>query len=318
MGGIMAARRSPDIDWAVRRYISTLAFLTALVVVLGAAGCGQRFERDAGVAPSGADLAADALLALEDVGSAHFVADVKSSPLEDAFPSDLSLHVEGDASSDALDAEGSVSFGLATLSGRILVGPHDLFIRFLDEWYADPHGLADVVEEARKEYHGQAWNELATPGGLRRNFDLLFEGQVSQGPSVDGAATWQFEGRLDADGVIELAKRFDAPPSAAEAELLRKVAEASKVVLLVGQGDRLPRRLELSVQLSPEDLNELQSTDFSSVSGAENFRASLELSEFGKQVTLDPSKNAKPLHELFDQPSRASNSRRPPRGFLQN
>src|ERR1700752_551810 len=162
-----------------------------LVVVLGAAGCGQRFDRDAAAnAPAPPELAAAALAALEDAGSAHFVADVKSKAPGGALGGPaLALHFEGDASRNALDAEGSVSFGFGTLSGRILVGDHDLFIRFMDEWYGEHHGLVDAVSEAKKEQGGKLWSELATPEGLRRNFDLLFVGEVTQGEPIDGVAT---------------------------------------------------------------------------------------------------------------------------------
>ena len=60
------------------RFASALAFLAALVVVVIAAGCGQRFNGSAGEAPAPADLAANALQTLESKGSAHFVADMKT------------------------------------------------------------------------------------------------------------------------------------------------------------------------------------------------------------------------------------------------
>jgi hypothetical protein len=71
MQGIMASATGPDIRRAVRRFIPAIAFFATLVVVLGAAGCGERFEREAGSAPAPADLAADAFAALHDAGSAH-------------------------------------------------------------------------------------------------------------------------------------------------------------------------------------------------------------------------------------------------------
>jgi hypothetical protein len=286
----------------MRRFVSAIAFAATLVVVLGAAGCGQRFEREAGNAPVPADLAADALAALEDAGSAHFVADLKSTPpeglLEDGA---LTLHFEGDASKDALDAEGSVSLGFGTLRGRILVGEHDLFIQFMNQWYRDHHGLADVVEEARKEQDGKVWSELGTPEGLHRNFDLLFDGEVSEGPAIDGVATWRFEGRIDADGIITLSKRFGEPTTAEEAELIRKAADASKFVLVVGQDDHLPRKLELSVHVAPEDLGEMQNSGYANIEGAENFTSTLVLSDFGKRVEIEAPTEFKPLDALFEE-----------------
>jgi hypothetical protein len=285
----------------VRRFISAIAFVAALFVVLGAAGCGQRFEREPGNAPASADLAADALAALEAAGSAHFVVDLKSGSADSQVPFQISLHFEGDASKDALDAEGSVSFGAGSLRGRVLVGEHDFFVQFMDQWYGEHHGLVEALKEAKKEDNGRVWNELATPEGLRRNFDQLFEGEVKEGPAVDGGlATWQFEGGLDPEGVIEFAKRFDAQPTDREEEMFAKVAEATTFLLVVGRDDQLPRRLKFSVNLSTEDLKEMQESDSGTLGGAENFTATLELSEFGKQVDIHPPADFKPLDALFE------------------
>jgi hypothetical protein len=285
----------------VRRFISAIAFVAALFVVLGAAGCGQRFEREPGNAPASADLAADALAALEAAGSAHFVVDLKSGSADSQVPFQISLHFEGDASTDALDAEGSVSFGAGSLRGRVLVGEHDFFVQFMNQWYGEHHGFVEALKEAKRHDNGRVWNELATPEGLRRNFDQLFDGEVKEGPAVDGgAATWQFEGRLDPEGVIEFAKRFDAQPTDREEEMFARVAEATTFLLVVGQDDQLPRRLELSVNLSAEDLKDMEASGVSRFDGAENFTATLELSEFGKQVDIHPPADFKPLDALFE------------------
>ena len=287
----------------MRRFFSAIAFAATLVVVLGAAGCGQRFDREAGNAPGAADLAADALVALEDAGSAHFVADLESKAPQGVLGGGegLALHLEGDASRDALVAEGSISFGFGTVTGRILVGDHDLFIQFMNQWYRDHHGLGDVVDEARKEQDGQVWNELGNPEGLRRNFDLLFDGEVKEGPVIDGVATWRFEGRIDADGIVTLSKRFGEPTTAEEAELIRKAADASKFALVVGRDDHLPRRLELSVHVEPEDLGQMENSGYANIEGAESFTSTLVLSDFGKRVEFDPPTEFKPLDELFSQ-----------------
>jgi hypothetical protein len=285
----------------VRRFISAIAFVAALFVVLGAAGCGQRFEREPGNAPASADLAADALAALEAAGSAHFVVDLKSGSADSQVPFQISLHFEGDASTDALDAEGSVSFGAGSLRGRVLVGEHDFFVQFMNQWYGEHHGLVDALKEAKRDDNGRVWNELATPEGLRRNFDQLFDGEVKEGPAVDGgAATWQFEGRLDPEGVIEFAKRFDAQPTEREEEMFARVAEATTFLLVVGQDDQLPRRLEFSVNLSAEDLKDMEASGVSRFDGAENFTTTLWLSEFGKQVDIHPPADFKPLDALFE------------------
>ena len=288
-----------DIGKAVRRFFSAIAFLAALVIVLGAAGCGQRFERN-GNPPAPNDLAADALQALKDEGSAHFIAELKTGPVADSAGASVMVRLEGDASATVVDAEGSVSFGAFTVHGHVLVGEDALWVEVMDQWYGDNTGIRQALEEARKQHEGRVWNELATPAGLRRNFADLFDGKVAAGPTVDGVATWRFEGKFDAEGVVALAKRLGAAPDAREQELFGKVAAASRLVLVVGQEDHLPRSIELSVQLSPDELRQLQDSGYSSTDGAENFDSSLELSHFGKDVEYEPPADAKPLDELFD------------------
>jgi hypothetical protein len=277
------------------RYASAIAFLASLLVVLLAAGCGQRFERAAGEAPEPGDLAADALVALEDASSAHFVLDVRAEESGNAF-SGFTVHLEGDASAKALDVQGSVGFGGASFQGRLLASEHAFFVEFMGRWYGDElQGIADAVAEAKREQNGELWNELATAEGLRRNFDQLFEGEVSEGPVVDDTATWQFEGRLNADGIADFAERYGVGPSEDELEEFRLVADASRIVLVVGQEDHLPRRLELAMELSEEDAEQLQS----SVAGAGSFTATLELSEFGKTVAIEAPAEFRSLDELF-------------------
>lgn len=280
----------------MRRFLSASAFLVMLVAVLGASACGQRFER-AGEAPAPADLAADALQALEAKGSAHFAADVKTGLGAEVFA--VTVHLEGDASRTAFDAEGSVSFGGKPLSGRLLIGEHDLFVEFMGEWFHEDQGLVEGMAEAKKEHDGQVWEELATPDGLRRNFGSLFDGEVSEGPDTDGSPTWQFEGKLDADGIADFARRYEAQLTDRDEDVLRKTAAASRFLLVVGQEDKLPRRLEFSVHFTQEQLEELSDIGDGPFGDSANFDASLELSDFGKPVEIDPPDTYKPLDELF-------------------
>jgi hypothetical protein len=291
------ARRCLPIRETVHRFISAIVFLATLLVVLLAAGCGQRFDRAPANAPAPGDLAADALAALQEAESAHFVAEITADATDEPF-SPFSLRVEGDASATAFDAEGSVTFGGVSLQGRVMAGEHALFVEFMGQWYGDEsEGIADAFAEAKAEHDGEVWNELATAEGLRRNFGELFEGEVSEGPDVDGVATWQFEGRLNAEGIVEFARRYEAYPTDRDLEELGVVAEASRFVLVVGQDDHLPRRLELSVTPSKEALEELGGDQ---LGGAESFAFTLELSDFGKPVEIEAPANFKPFDQLFE------------------
>jgi hypothetical protein len=81
------------------------------------------------------------------------------------------------------------------LQGRVLVGEHDLWINAVGEWFHEGQGLLDALAAAKREEDGVLWRELGNSEGIRRNFDSFFLGQVTEGPEVDGVATWKFEGR---------------------------------------------------------------------------------------------------------------------------
>lgn len=282
----------------MRPYLSAIAFLIALVVVVASSGCGQRVAAGSGEAPAPADLAADALASLEAQGSAHFVLDVKSDL--NGGNLGLGLHAEGDASATAVDASGSLTFGSATFSGRLLADDHQLFLQFMDSWYGETQGIADALRQAKSKDGGNLWDEVATPAGIRRNFDQLFDGDVKAGPEVDGTATWEFNGRLDADGLAAFAQRFDAQATDGEEEMFKALANATRFVLVVGRDDKLPRRFEFSVRLSADQLKEMQESSSPAFDGAENFEATLELSDFGKPVEVKAPDQFKPFDALFD------------------
>jgi hypothetical protein len=277
----------------MRRFLSATAFLVMLAVVLVAAGCGQRFDASADGAPAPGDLAGDSLAALEAKGSAHFVADMKTTLDGYSEQAPFYVHAEGDASASALDVDGTVGVGGLSVSGHALADAHHLFVRFMGEWYGEDQGLADAFKNAQKTYNGVSpWGDWATPEGLRKNFGELFAGKVSTGPVTDGVETWEFEGRLNTDGLLRLGRRYGEPMPP---ELAEKLGAASHLLLIVGRDDHLPRRIAFSVKLSPQDLKDLSND------GAANFESSLVLSDFGKPVEIHAPATVKPLDALFEQ-----------------
>lgn len=280
------------------RFASALAFLFTFAVILGSAGCGQRFdELGAGQAPAPADLAAEALAALEQAGSAHVVVDTSGGSISGTAV-ELRIHFEGDASGSAVAGDGEISFPGATLGARLLVDEHHVYVRFMGAWYEADTGIADALTTAKSE-NEDLLTDLTTPAGLGKRFAELFDGEVTEGPVVDGVATWKFDGRLSADTFARYVKEFGGMElSANDRELLGKVAASTHVVLVVGQDDHLPRRLDFRLE-PPHDLRfdsqELQS----SAQGA--FKLTVELSDFGKDVSFTAPKDAKPLDALFEQ-----------------
>jgi hypothetical protein len=274
-----------------------LRLLPLFAALLLAAGCGSGGAGGPRDAPAPADLAADALIALEGAGSAHYVLDVQATELRDEpGAQSFSLQAEGDASEEAVTAEGSVAFGDGSISGKLVARPHDFFLNVMGEWYGtDEFGLADAQEAGSSDDEAdEFWRDLQTPEGIRRHFDTLFTGEVSE--SADG--TWRFEGRLNAEGFADLTERYGAePPTRRDRELLGQLADGTHVVLVVGRDDSLPRRLELRFEPPALDAE----FDSSELEDLDAYEASfvLELSEFGKEVEAAPPADYRPFEELF-------------------
>ena len=279
------------------RFASAFAFLAVLVVVLGSAGCGQRFDELGGGSPPGqASFAADALTALKEAGSAHVVLDADGGSIS-GTNAQLRIHFEGDISSSALVGDAQISFPGGTLGARVLADEHDLYVRFMGVWYHEDAGVEDAFDEAAKK-HGELLSQLTTPAGLGKLFTKFFEGEITQGSEIGGARTWEFDGRIRAEAFANLVEK-DAgiELSANDRALFDQVAAASHLVVDVGQEDALPRKIELTLE-PPKDLH-FDSEELESSDG--NFSVTVELSDFGEDVSFSPPKDAKPLEELFGQ-----------------
>jgi hypothetical protein len=281
----------------VGRFASAFAFLAVLVVILVSAGCGSRFdELGGGTPPAQAALAADALTALRDAGSAHVVVDAQVGAIA-GTKTQIGVHFEGDASSSALIGDAEVTFPGGTLGARILANEHDLYVRFMGVWYHEDEGVGDAFDEAAKE-NGELLSQLTTPAGLGKLFAQLFEGEIGQGPDVAGSSTWEFDGHLRADTLANLVEKYGGTDlSANDRALFDKVAATSHLVVDVGQDDALPRKIVLTLD-PPKDLH-FDSEELDSSDGA--FSATVELSDFGEEVSFSLPKDSKPLDELFGQ-----------------
>ena len=279
------------------RFASAFAFLAVLAVVLVSAGCGQRFDELGGGSPPGqASFAADALTALEEAGSAHVVVDAQAGAIM-GTKAQVGVHFEGDLSTSAFVGDVQLSFPGGRLGARVLADEHDVYVRFMGAWYHEGEGIADAFDMAG-ESNGELLSQLTTPAGLGKLFAQLFEGEITQGPDMAGASTWEFDGRLRAKTFANLVEEYGGVElTANDRALFEKVAAASHLVVHVGQEDALPRKLELTLE-PPKDLH-FDSDELESSDGA--FLLSVELSDFGEKVSFSPPKDAKPLDELFGQ-----------------
>ena len=279
------------------RFPSAFAFLIVLVVILGSAGCGQRFdELGGGSPPSQVSFATDALTALKKAGSAHVVVDAQAGAIS-GTNTQVGIHFEGDVSTSALVGDLQLSFTGGTVGARVLANEHDVYVRFMGAWYHEDAGVADALDMAGQK-NGELLSQLTTPASLGKLFTQFFEGEIAQGPDLGGSATWEFDGRLRAETFANLVEKYGGIElTANDRALFDKVAATSHLVVDVGQEDALPRKLEFTLD-PPKDL-QFDSEDLESSDGA--FSVTVELSDFGEEVSFSPPTSPKPLDELFGQ-----------------
>lgn len=284
----------------VRPAIAVLAFLAVLVT----AGCGAGEPEPGGSseAPAAADLVADAVEALEEVESAHYELGVTieadlahaamgTGPFGSGEP--IRLRMEGDVASEAGTGNLEVDLGGQTLRAELRFDADDLYVRFLGQWYGK-RGVELDTEKAKRRPGDISPNEI------RAHFDEVFTGQVEAGPLVGGVETWEFRGRLNADGLAKLAHAFGGEVEPDDLQALREVADAVTVAVAAGRDDRLLRRAELAFDISEDDLRALDPGGDAPV-GHFRAQARLALSEFGKDVRVAPPAEFRPLEELATQ-----------------
>lgn len=277
-----------------------VGLVSLLSLALLAAGCGSVENPGSEQPPVPSDLAADAYAALAEAGSAHYVVDLRVDFDEsDGATAPLVLHAEGDASATAVTAEGELDFGFGPTEGKLLIGPHDLFLEFDGEWYGESGpGLAMAFATMAGQQEVSA--DLSSPEGIRESFNDFFTGEVLAGPEVDGAATWQFEGHANHDGLAQLENAQDLLEG--DRARLETLARAIHLTLVVEQEDHLPRRVQLKLELSEDEraeLGDFYSGDFQGWS-KHDIDAKLVLSRFGEPVSYDPPDDYGSLETFLD------------------
>lgn len=88
--------------------------------------------------------------------------------------------------------------------------------------------------------------------------------------------------------------------SAEDREVLGKVAEGTRATYVVGQEDKLPRRVRLSFDLRPAELAESARKKEEELRQVERVRASftVSMSDWGKPVKIEPPADFQPLEQL--------------------
>jgi hypothetical protein len=268
---------------AMRRLV-VLALASGLAAIAAGCGMGGATSGDPG-APESRELAWQSFRAAQAAGSVHYAFE---ATLASDATGPIRLAFEGDVDRGGAQADISLSGNGQSLAGTLLYDRAGFFVRYLDRWYGRelPSGQA---QELRRE--------LDSEQGFSGRFEDIFEGSVSTGPVVDGVSTWAYNGRLDADGLAELAEEEGQTLGGDESEQLEKLAESARFTLLVGQSDMLPRAFRLDLQGEGADLAGIAGVD----PGALSVTLSGSFSRWGEPVRITPPSSYAPLEELFRQ-----------------
>ena len=291
------------------RRIRFAAAASCLALILSACGSDAVPEREgtpSGDTPAAADLAADALEALAETDSAHYVLDARldvdpgssETGARTGFAGGpITLHVEGDGSSERGTADVVVDFGEESLAATILADEESLFVKFMGTWYGDAH--IEIDKDARER-------ELVTPARVRGYFDDVFTGEVTEGPEIGGRPTWKFDGSLNVDGLIDLVQDYQGDLHETELAQLKAFGEVTRLSFLVGRDDGLPHRYEMDVDLTH---NRAESLDEDPPVESLTLDLTVELSEFGEPVSFGKPKSYAPLDKLLEAFFGGSNDR---------
>lgn len=189
-------------------------FALAGVLIAGAlatAGCGSSENspdsKTAQRAPSPSTLLAEAMTASEKQDSAAFVLDAKLAAQSDDpqvdqfFAKPVAVKLTGAASPEAADLSGVVSLNDQRIKFGVRANAKQSFVSLMDKWYGPGSGLSDNATGAK---NSKADLDKAREAVLQYGNDVL-TGKVTEGPERDGQPTWQFDGALNADGIIKVA-----------------------------------------------------------------------------------------------------------------
>jgi hypothetical protein len=289
----------------------SIALAPMLVLVALMAGCGGSEQP-----PSPSALVVDSARAVREEKPVRFAFDTEMRvdeivPAAGAGPevrrftdSPLSLGVKGAYSREAIRAEGSAQFSGQTLTAEALAGARELYVRYLGTWYGTKELGLDQFRKQAEQQGGrssdQAFNQAMS--SIERNGPKVFSGEVTEGPELAGTSTWQSEGTLNVDGLLQVAREQGEQVTSEDRALLEKVARGIRLTYVVGQDDKLPRQVRLSFDLRPAEFAGAGGGNSEDLKQVERVRAALTvgMSAWGEEVELSPPPRFEPIEKLAE------------------
>jgi hypothetical protein len=296
---------------SIRPIVIALVSLLALTALV--AGCGGDSEEP----PSASALVIDSAKALRAQKPARFAFETQAKvdelkPAAGANPqvqqfagSPTSLGLAGAISPEAVQAKGSAAFGGQTFTAEALAGAKEVYVRFLGQWYGSKEFGLDQAKQQAEQQGGkssdQAFNEAVA--NIERYGKDVFSGDVSEGPEVDGTATWQTEGTLNVDGLEKIAEQNGEKVTAQDREVLDKIAQGTTLTYVIGQEDKLPRQAKFALDIKPSEFADSVRDNAEDLKQVEQVKASftVNMSKWGEPVKISPPASFQPIEQLFGQ-----------------
>lgn len=298
----------------IRRRVLPLTVI-AVAAALGAAalaGVSVAAPSRAAGPPSAEALLSRSAAALKKATSFHFDMAAHTAARSDGSLSAAQLKkavqpvditASGDLSDGATVLAGKMASSGQTIAAELRAGGTELYINFLGTWY----GTKDTKSKSSKDSGLSI--DLSTKDVNNLLSDLLkngLDGKVTEGPDIDGVATWKVTGSFDAAALAKAGKKTGA---SIDTTGLSQLADKADVTLLIGRKDELLRRMDVVESLSGPDLTKAKSTTGGLVplpaagtKGVKSVSVSLtiELSKFGQKVSLERPSSFKPLEKMIE------------------
>jgi hypothetical protein len=263
-----------------------VVLLLACGLSAAAAGCGMGGGSGSGSpgAPSPSELVRQAFAAAEAAGSFNYSVE---ATLDGEVSAPMRLTVTGASAERKARADVSFTGGGESLAGSLLYDGAGFFVKFMGRWYGEQGGLGPA--QGLEQQFGPAAEAADLIEGM-------FEGTVTAGPVADGVPTWAFNGRLNVDWILERAKEEGSLEDDTR-ERVEELADTTRVTILFGKADALPRSFLVDMSGEGADLMGIGGPD----GGTFTVTVRGSFSRWGEPVEITPPSSYAPLHELFDQ-----------------
>jgi hypothetical protein len=208
----------------------------------------------------------------------------------------IKVDISGKGGPKAIDVAGKANVKGQDYQLAVKADRQQSFIQFMNTWYGPEKGIDSTT-------HGTGTDPAELKQALlkiRQYANDVLKGEVTEGDEVDGQMTWEFNGGLNADGIVKVAAAEGEPMSADDQAGLRAIAPLLKLKFSTGQQDGLFREIGMKFKLTEPQIKVLNSSSKSSELPLKALAVDLtiKLSDYGTDVKIQAPANPQPMKAL--------------------